>query len=625
MLSSEIDKKKSGIRDELFFGPNILSGDTIHLLVPAKAKSVDLLIPEKGKRRLPLNQVQEGLFELITDELSIGDKYQYVIDNEMIVPDPATRYQPDGVHGASQITDPNSFKWTDTNWRGKPWHEVIIYELHIGTFTEAGNFQSVINKLDHLIELGITAIELMPVAEFPGNRNWGYDGTLLFSPSHTYGKPDDLKTLINACHQKGIMIFLDVVYNHFGPEGNYLHNYGKYFFSDKYKTPWGQAINFDGNNSELVRKFFIDNALYWLKEFHFDGLRMDAVHAIYDESEKHIIHEISHNISSLKENGRHIHIVLENDDNIASFLSRNSKNEPVYISAQWNDDFHHIFHVLMTKENEGYYRDYAFPDNDHALMTKLGRCLTEGFIYQGEVSPVHDNKKRGEPSRNLPPPAFVSFLQNHDQIGNRAFGERIEKLANLDKFKTLLSVFLLHPQIPLLFMGEEWAASTPFYYFANLGDDLAPLVTKGRREEFKQFASFNDSEKLESIPDPSAMETFINSKLNWQEIKNTSHLFWLQYYQSLIKIRKNVVIPLIEQIVPGQASYTLPGEKCLEIKWKLANHKELILLLNLSDKEQKSDFNYSTELKPFFEKPEKSFNLICRGKLPANCTIWLLR
>ena len=606
------------------FGASILNTGQIKFQLPApSAKTVDLLIHGNTKQ-LPLTRCSQEVFELITDLADIDTKYQYLIDGTIRVPDPASRYQPEGVHGPSQIIDPKGFEWTDSAWKGRGWQEAIIYELHIGTFTESGNFKATIEKLDQLIALGITAIELMPVAEFPGNRNWGYDGVLLFAPTHNYGHPDELKQLINACHEKGLMIFLDVVYNHFGPEGNYLHSYADYFFTDKYKTPWGKAINFDGQNSNLVREFFIDNALYWLTDFHFDGLRLDAVHAINDSSKIHIVSEICEAAQSLRKDGRNIHIILENDDNNSGFLQRNKIGESAYATAQWNDDMHHIMHVIASGEQEGYYSDYALPDTKESQLSKLGRALTEGFIYQGEISLVHEGRKRGGPSKHLPPNAFISFLQNHDQIGNRAFGERIEKIASIEKLKAITSIFLLNPEIPMLFMGEEWAASTPFYYFCNLGPDLAPLVTKGRRDEFKHFTSFNDPAKLATIPDPCSIDTFKSCILKWQERSESKHQDWLKYYQSLIQIRKDYVIPILSQLVIGEAQYTVKDEAILEAKWTLQDKRTLRLIANLSDTNISIDINISNLSKPFFQTSDDCYDKLCQGNIASYSVIWLL-
>jgi malto-oligosyltrehalose trehalohydrolase len=419
------------------------------------------------------------------------------------------------------------------------------------------------------------------------------------------------------------MVFLDVVYNHFGPEGNYLPAYADYFFTDKYKTPWGQAINFDGQNSNIVRQFFIDNALYWLHEFHFDGLRFDAVHAIHDQSNVHIIEEISTTIKELA-GGQHKHIILENDDNGANFLARDTNNSPLYATAQWNDDIHHIFHVLATKENEGYYADYACTNQFDKELAKLGRALTEGFIYQGEISQVHEGKKRGQLSKFLPTLSFISFLQNHDQIGNRAFGERLSIIAQTEQLRALTAIFLLSPQIPMLFMAEEWFAKTPFYYFCNLGPDLAPVVTKGRREEFKKFPSFNSPDKLQAIPDPCLVETFEQSKLNWQELQNKENAHWLDYYKTLLSLRTKYIVPRLDRLSIAHASYKIFADSVLNVIWP-AKDEYLLLIANLSEK----TINIDSELlkagntKPFFILPNDNRDL-SNDKLAPYSVAWYL-
>ncbi|PYX83975.1 MAG: malto-oligosyltrehalose trehalohydrolase, partial [Acidobacteria bacterium] len=396
--------------------------------------------------------------------------------------------------------------WQDTKWLGRRWEEAVIYELHVGTFTPEGTFAAVEKRLPYLAELGVTAVELMPVADFPGSRNWGYDGVLPFAPDSRYGRPQDLKHLVQSAHRLGLMIFLDVVYNHFGPEGNYLHAYAPQFFTKRHHTPWGDAINFDGPDNRAVRDFFIENALYWLNEFNFDGLRLDAVHAIVDDSKPDILTELAGRARAQAGPGRHVHLVLENDDNAARYLRRGDR--PNYYDAQWNDDIHHSLHMIITGETDGYYADYA-----EAPVRHVGRCLTQGFDYQGELSKFRGGQKRGEPSRDLPLSAFVSFLQNHDQIGNRAFGQRLGSITDPRALRAAITVLLLAPSPPLLFMGEEFHAHTPFLFFCDFGGELAQAVTDGRRNEFARFARFSDPATRAQIPDPIAQETFERSKL----------------------------------------------------------------------------------------------------------------
>jgi len=444
-----------------------------------------------------MHPLEQGWHELLLAQARPGDRYRYVLADGLAVADPASRANPDDVHGASEVIDPRAYAWRDDGWRGRPWHEAVAYELHLGSFTPEGTFAAARGKLPELAALGITALELMPVADFPGKRNWGYDGVLPFAPDASYGRPEELKKLVDEAHALGLMVLLDVVYNHFGPEGNYLHAYCPQFFDPARHTPWGAAIDF---SRRAVRDFFVHNALYWVEEFRFDGLRLDAVHAIRDDSAEHIVCEIGRALRAGPGRGRELHLVLENDANQAHLLGRCAR-------AQWNDDLHHVLHVLATGEADGYYADYA-----QAPLERLGRALAEGFVYQGEPSPFRDGAPRGEPSAHLPPTAFVSFDQTHDQVGNRAFGERLDALAEPAAVEAALGCVLLAPQVPMLFMGEEFAARTPFQFFCDFGPELAAAVTRGRRGEFERFASF-----AQEIPDPNDPATFLASKLQWQE------------------------------------------------------------------------------------------------------------
>ncbi len=436
----------------------------------------------QGQSAPPLRRSSGGWHELVTPLAEAGTRYRFVLPDGTPVPDPASRYQPEDVHGPSEVVDSSSYAWRDAEWGGRPWSEAVVYELHIGTFTEDGTFLAAIEKLDHLTTLGVTAIQIMPVADFPGKRNWGYDGVLLYAPDSSYGRPEDLKALVQAAHARGLMVLLDVVYNHFGPDGNYLPLYAPQTFTNHHKTPWGDAVNYDSEGSHMVRQFAVHNALYWLEEFHLDGLRLDAVHQIKDDSPEHLLDEIARRIR-VKEWGRPIHLVLENERNEAGRLKRNERGEPVEYTAQWNDDMHHALHTAATLENHAYYKDYADDTG------KLGRALAEGFAFQGEAM-ESIGCERGEPSAFLPPTAFVSFMQNHDQIGNRAFGDRIEAIAPKEAVRAIAAVYLLLPQTPMLFMGEEWGTKRPFPFFCDFPGELGELVRKGRREEFAGFPDF---------------------------------------------------------------------------------------------------------------------------------------
>jgi maltooligosyltrehalose trehalohydrolase len=558
---------------EMPFGAEPLGdGRTCFTLWAPAAKRVELTLNDDAH---PMERGEDYTFSLTT-EAAPGDLYRYRIDGGQEVPDPASRHQPEGPHGPSAVVDPEAFEWTDAGWTGRPWEDTVLYELHVGTFSPEGTYAGVEARLDHLVDLGVTAIELMPLSDFPGARNWGYDGVLPYAPAHPYGTPEDLKRLVQAAHGKGLSVFLDVVYNHFGPEGNYLHSYAPRFFTERHETPWGAAINFDDEGSGKVREFFIHNALYWFEEYNLDGMRFDAVHAIHDDSEKHFLAELASRVRSGMGEDRHVHLVLENDANDASYL-RGWENVPSSAyTAQWNDDIHHALHVVATDEGSGYYSDYA-----DAPVRHLGRCLAEGFVYQGEPSRHRDGEKRGEPSADLPPTGFVSFVQNHDQVGNRALGERLTDLAPPEAVRAVAAIYLLSPQVPMLLMGEEWGASTPFPFFCDFQPDLAPLVTEGRRQEFAKFPEFSDPAMRERIPDPGAGETFRMAKLDWSEPGNPEHAGWLAFYRELLGLRRREVVPRLRGMPGGEACYRLVGERGLRVQWPMGDGSLLTLLANL--------------------------------------------
>lgn len=480
----------------------------------------------------------EGWHRLDLPGAAHGDSYRFEMPDGSAVPDPASRFNPEDVHGPSVVIDPRRYAWKDAAWRGRPWEEAVVYELHIGAFTAEGTFNAARERLGELAELGVTAVELMPLADFPGKRNWGYDGVLQFAPDASYGTPDELKALVDAAHGLGLMMLVDVVYNHFGPEGNYLHGYCPEFFNPEHRTPWGAAINFDGPGARRVRDFFVHNALYWIEEFRFDGLRMDAIHAIRDSSHPHIVQEIREAVLAGPGRERHVHLVLENDTNQASMLARDGHGLPVAGTAQWNDDLHHAVHVLATGERDGYYADYA----DDPVCS-LALSLAEGFIYQGQPSAFRNGERRGEPSTRLPSQAFVSFLQTHDQVGNRAFGERIHALGDPVRVRAAMACLLLSPHVPMLFMGDEFAASTPFLYFCDFGPELAEAVSNGRRSEFGGFAAFKDEAARARIPDPNAEATFLASKLNWRERGARAHFEQFSEVQQLLALRHKMIVP----------------------------------------------------------------------------------
>ncbi|WP_448188555.1 malto-oligosyltrehalose trehalohydrolase [Azospirillum sp. sgz301742] len=558
------------------FGAQVLGDGTVRFRLWAPGAEQVSLWLDTATELLPMLRQGQGWFEWTTAQAHPGSRYRFVLADGTHIPDPASRWQPEDVHGPSEVVDPTTHRWQDAAWHGRPWHETVLYELHIGTFTPEGTFRSAIGRLDHLVELGVTAIELMPVSDFPGRWNWGYDGVLPFAPDSAYGRPEDLKALIDAAHGCGLMVFLDVVYNHFGPEGNYLNAYADAFFTDRHHTPWGAAVNVDGPDSATVRDFFIHNALYWIEEFHLDGLRFDAVHAIPDDSDEPFLEELAERVADLTGGRRPVHLVLENDDNAARFLER-ADAAPRWYTAQWNDDLHHALHAAVSGEAGGYYADYA----DDA--GKLARALAEGFAYQGDPSAYREGEARGEPSAHLPATAFVSFLQNHDQVGNRAFGERITAFAPRPAVRAATAIYLLSPQIPMLFMGEEWAAPQPFPFFADFGDGLAEAVREGRRAEFAKFPEFQNPAARDRIPDPSAEATVRSAALDWSVRNRPPHADWLSWYRLLLTLRSVEIAPRLAGMPGGTGTFDVTGRTGIAVTWRLGDGSTLHLRANLSD------------------------------------------
>ncbi|MFD1330526.1 malto-oligosyltrehalose trehalohydrolase [Methylopila musalis] len=503
-----------------------------------------------GAEPLPLTRSDDGWFET-SRAVPVGARYRFRLDDGLAVPDPASRFQDGDVHGWSVVVDPAAYDWETPGWTGRPWDQAVIYELHVGCF---GGFDGVAEALPRLKALGVTAVQLMPIADFPGVRNWGYDGVLPYAPDAAYGTPEQLKRLVDRAHGLGLMIFLDVVYNHFGPDGNYIPAANPGFFREDLQTPWGGAIDF---RIPEVRGYFTENTLFWLLEYRFDGLRLDAVHAI---SEQDWIDEMAAAVRASVEPGRHVHLVLENEHNQPSHLAGE-------VDAQWNDDFHHVVHVALTGEREGYYEDYA-----EDVGAKLARALSEGFVYQGEPSPHLDGRRRGSPSGHLPPTAFISFLQNHDQIGNRAFGDRLTTLAAPEAIEAATAALLLIPQIPMLFMGEETASETPFLFFTDHEGELAEAVRKGRRKEFAKFAAFAGAE----IPDPNAIKTFERSipKPHPERAEARTALI-----TRLLALRAAEIGPRIAGAVSEGAEAV--GPAAAVARWRLGDGARLTLALNL--------------------------------------------
>ncbi|MGA1809666.1 MULTISPECIES: malto-oligosyltrehalose trehalohydrolase [Sphingobium] len=533
-----------------------------------------------GAQALPMAPSDGGWFYLET-EATAGDRYRFRLTADLAVPDPASRRQCGGVHGWSVVTP---IAAPASGWQGRPWEEAVIYELHVGL---CGGFAGVAARLPALSEIGVTAIELMPINAFSGSRNWGYDGVLPFAPAEAYGGPADLRALIDAAHRLEMMIFLDVVYNHFGPDGNYLGNYATPFFHAQRHTPWGGAVAVD---RPQVAAYFRENALMWLNDYGFDGLRFDAVHAIGNDD---FLDGLARDIRAATP-GRRIYLMLENERNDAARLT------PHTYDAQWNDDFHNVMHVLLTGEHDAYYEDFA----DQPAQ-KLARCLSEGFIYQGDPSLHHKGAPRGSPSTHLPPHAFIAFLQNHDQTGNRALGERLIHLVSVERLRAATSLLLLMPHIPLLFMGEEVGAKSPFLFFTDFRDDLADAVREGRRLEFKGFASFSSSDARERIPDPNALETFNMARV----MQGQDAADWRSFYATLLTLRRQAVMPGIAGARALGATALSSG--AVKARWMLGNGRLLTILINLGG--VAVDLSESTQ--PCFSTGDPG--------APASCTIWI--
>lgn len=507
-----------------------------------------------GASSVTMDRDGEGWFSA-TAPAPAGTRYRFRLDKDLAVPDPAARLQAGGVHGWSVVVDP-AFAWSATEWRGRPWEETVLLEVHAGTL---GGFEGIRRTLPAIAASGITAIELMPVNAFGGTRNWGYDGVLPYAVAEPYGSPAELKTLVDTAHGLGLSVFLDVVYNHFGPDGNYLNAYASAFFHKEVDTPWGGAVAVD---ADPVHRFFVDNALMWLGDYRIDGLRFDAVHAIENDG---FLDRMAHEIrAALPE--RHVHLVLENEKNDTDRLRAGCYD------AQWNDDFHNVLHVLLTGETSAYYGDFA--DN---AAERLARCLKEGFIYQGEGSPNHDGKPRGKPSGDLPSTAFVAFLQNHDQVGNRAMGERLVRLTDRERLRAATALLLLGPQIPLLFMGEDEGSESPFLFFTDFHDELADAVREGRRREFAKFDAFADEEARKGIPDPNARSTFDASIPR----PGPQAGEWRALYRDLLALRHVHIMRRLKGTVGLAADVTGPGR--VKARWRMADGATLTILIDLGD------------------------------------------
>jgi maltooligosyltrehalose trehalohydrolase len=548
------------------FGARLNANGASFRLWAPKANHVEVQLD----RAYPLGRGEGGWFACDVAGVKAGARYNFRIDDEIDVPDPASAFQPEDVFGPSEVIDHSAYRWRASDWRGRPWHETVLLEAHVGTFTREGTFRAMIDKLDHLAETGITALELLPIADFAGSRNWGYDGVLWYAPDSAYGRPDDLKQLIDEAHLRGMMVFLDVVYNHFGPEGNYLGRYAPAFFTEE-ETPWGSALDY---RVPQVRAFAIENALYWLDEYRFDGLRLDAVNRIREA--RSMLHELSLAAGGLSaKSGRHIHLVLENDDNRVSVLDPRGNPPQGKCRAQWNDDYHHAWHVLLTGEAQGYYRDHQ-----KSPLGDIARALGSGFVYQGETSIFRGGKPRGQASGGLAPTAFINFLQNHDQIGNRAFSERLESLASSQAIEAALSITLLAPGIPMLFMGEEWGSKKPFAFFCDFKGDLARAVREGRRREYGWAYERRGNDAL---PDPLDLSAFQSAVLDWDAQNSEACRKRLALVCDLLAVRRREITPRLANAAFGEAHAAENG--LLTANWSMGDGAKLMLKANLSSKE----------------------------------------
>ena len=497
-----------------------------------QAQLIELVI-ESNKTKfssLPLEPSKGGYFSGVFPDIKAGTRYRFRIDGDRSLPDPASRFQPEGVHGPSEVVDPSQFPWTDVDWTGHSLEELIMYELHVGTFSPEGTFNGVRKKLETLRDLGITAIELMPMADFPGNRGWGYDGVDMFAPARCYGTPDELRQLVDAAHSLNLAVILDVVYNHLGPEGAYLGAFSPYYFSSKHQSPWGDAVNLDDKHCRPVRDFFIENALHWIHEYHIDGLRLDATHAMVDESPIHFLKELAERVRVSCPKERQVLLIAEDDDNQAKLIQPADQGG-YQLDAVWADDFHHQVRRMLAGDDDGYFQDFTGHADD------LAKTMRQGWFYTGQKSKFR-KCLRGTSTGGIPLHRFVHCIQNHDQVGNRALGDRLHFDIDLACFRAATALLLLSPATPLIFMGQEWAASSPFCYFTDHPEELGKAVTEGRRNEFRHFKAFSDPESRKTIPDPQVLSTFLSSKLNWDECHREPHAGILRLYRDLIKLRK---------------------------------------------------------------------------------------
>jgi maltooligosyltrehalose trehalohydrolase len=540
----------------------------VRFRVWAPARQCVEVVFESGTQRL--TRAADGTFAGVVADARPGSRYRYRLDGEGPYPDPASRFQPDGVHGPSAVVDANSFVWSDEGWRGVGLDDLVVYELHVGTFTPAGTFTAAVDQLPYLRDLGVTAIELMPIADFPGARNWGYDGVALFAPARCYGTPDDLRALIDAAHRAGLGVFLDVVYNHLGPDGNYLGCFSPYYFSRRHQTPWGDAVNLDGPHSDMVRGFFIENALHWVHEYHIDGLRLDATHALIDDSPRHFLAALSHRVHA-SVGDRTVLLIAEDHRNLAEMV-RTEAAGGWGLDAVWADDFHHQLRRALAGDCDGYYVDYT------GSVPDLATTLRRGWFFTGQYS-KHLHHHRGTDPTGIAPRRFVICLQNHDQVGNRALGERLHHQIDRAAYRAATVLLLCAPETPLLFMGQEWAAGTPFLYFTDHLPELGQLVTQGRRQEFAAFSAFADAAARARIPDPQAPATFQASHLDWSETITEPHAAILRLYRTLLGLRRRE--PALQSTSWDGVDVRPVGEGALVVQ-RTAPESALVIVAQLS-------------------------------------------
>jgi maltooligosyltrehalose trehalohydrolase len=535
------------------------------------ARSAAVELSDSG-RELALERDDDGVWAGLVRDARAGSRYWYRLDGQLSRPDPYSRSQPDGVHGPSQVQDPRAFEWHDQSWRGLGIKGLVIYQTHIGTATPEGTLDSLAGQLPRLNDLGVNAVQLLPLAEFPGTRNWGYDGVDLFAVSRNYGGPQALKRFVNAAHAHELGVILDVVYNHLGPDGNYLRDFSAEYFTDRYHTPWGAAINY---SNRWVRKYVIDNACYWLREYHIDGLRLDATHAIFDPSRTHILAELTQTVRASMDGERKVVLIAETGENEVRYLESVDAGG-FGLDAVYADDFHHSLRRYLAGDGEGYYADYA------GTLEEVARIISQGWLYEGQPTPSSNfTRGRGTSARTRPAWQFIYAIQNHDQVGNRAFGERLHHQIGIQRFAAASALLLFLPSTPLLFQGQEFAASTPFQFFTDHQHALGKLVTEGRRREFQAFSAFADPAKRTQIPDPQAEATFVNSKLRLEESETPPGSEMQAWYQALLKLRRTDRV-LIDQARERMTARAFSADVLSVRRW-LVDGDERVLLVNFGD------------------------------------------